>query len=84
MRNDLRQPTLEEVGYRTAVFSLEGVTGSQREYMEWVLGTCVGDRAKVDGVLDPAAVALLASRLCKNKQQGYTARCAISESTLLK
>ena len=58
-----RSPGMEEIGYRTTVFSLEGVTGSQREYIEWVLGTCAGDRAKVDGILDPAAVDLLASRL---------------------
>lgn len=71
LRNDLRQPSverrrspdMEEIGYRTTVFSLEGVTGSQREYIEWVLGTCAGDRAKVDGILEPAAVDLLASRL---------------------
>ena len=63
LRNDLRSPTMEEIGYRTTVFSLEGVTGSQREYIEWVLGTCADDRAKVDGILDPAAVDLLASRL---------------------
>ncbi len=63
LRNDLRQPSMEEIGYRTAVFSLEGVTGSQREYIEWVLGTCAGDRAKVDDILEPAAVDLLASRL---------------------
>ena len=63
LRNDLRQPTMEEIGYRTTVFSLEGVTGSQREYIEWALGACAGDRTKVDGILDPAAVDLLASRL---------------------
>jgi type II secretory pathway predicted ATPase ExeA len=64
LRNELRQPAMEEIGYRTAVFSLEGVTGSQREYIEWVLATCSGgDRSKVDGILDPAAVDLLASRL---------------------
>ena len=64
LRNDLRSPTMEEIGYRTTVFSLEGVTGNQREYIEWVLGTCAGgDRAKVDGILDPAAADLLASRL---------------------
>lgn len=45
------------------MFSLESVTGSQHEYIEWVLGTCAGHRAKVDGILDPAAVDLLASRL---------------------
>jgi AAA domain len=63
LRRDLRNPTMEEIGYRTAVFSLEGVTGSQREYIEWMLATCAADKAKVDAILDPAAVDLLASRL---------------------
>ena len=63
LRRDLRSPTMEEIGYRTAVFSLEGVTGSQREYIEWMLATCAADKAKVDDILDPAAVDLLASRL---------------------
>jgi len=34
LRRDLRSPTMEEIGYRTTVFALEGVTGSQREYIE--------------------------------------------------
>ena len=45
------------------MFSLEGVIGSQRGYIEWVLGTYTGDRAKVDGILNPAAVDPLASGL---------------------
>jgi type II secretory pathway predicted ATPase ExeA len=63
LRNDLRHPNMEEIGYRTVVFSLEGVTGSQREYIEWMLGVCATDKVKVDDILDPAAVDLLASRL---------------------
>lgn len=63
LRNDLRNPTMEEIGYRTTVFSLEGVTGSQREYLGWLLGACTGEGVKVDDILDPAAVDLLASRL---------------------
>jgi len=30
-RNDLRRPKLEEIGMRTDTFSLDGITGSQRE-----------------------------------------------------
>ena len=63
LRRDLRNPTMEEIGYRTAVFSLEGVTGSQREYIEWLLTACTANKGKVDAILDPAAVDLLASRL---------------------
>lgn len=63
LRNDLRNPTMEEIGYRTTVFSLEGVTGSQREYLRWLLGTCTGESVKVDDIIDAAAVDLLAARL---------------------
>jgi type II secretory pathway predicted ATPase ExeA len=63
LRNDLRNPTMEEIGYRTVVFSLEGITGSQREYLQWLLGSCAGEGMKVDDILDPAAVDLLAARL---------------------
>ena len=63
LRNDLRNPSLEEIGSRTAVFSLEGVTGSQREYIEWLIGACVAENVTIDDVIDPAALDLLASRL---------------------
>ncbi len=63
LRRDLRSPTMEEISYRTTVFSLEGVTGSQREYIEWMLTTCAADGVQVDDILDPAAVDLLAARL---------------------
>jgi len=38
LRNDLRNPSLEEIGSRTAVFSLGGVTGSKHGYIEWLIG----------------------------------------------
>ena len=63
LRRDLRSPTMEEIGYRTTVFSLEGVTGSQREYIEWTLKTCASEGVRVDDILDPAAVDMLAARL---------------------
>ena len=54
---------MEEVGYRTAIYSLEGVTGSQRQYMTWLIDTCATDGVGIDDVLEPAAVDLLAARL---------------------
>src|SRR5271167_3780314 len=44
LRNDLRNPNMEEIGNRTVVFSLEGVTGSQREYIEWLLVSCARNK----------------------------------------
>lgn len=63
LRHDLRNPSIEEIGSRTMVFTLDGVTGSQREYIEWLIRTCAAEGVKVDDVLDPAALDLLASRL---------------------
>jgi len=54
---------MEEVGYRTATFALEGVAGSQREYMTWLIETCAKDGVTIDDILEPAAVDLLAARL---------------------
>jgi type II secretory pathway predicted ATPase ExeA len=62
--NDLRHPNMEEIGSRTVVFSLEGVTGSQREYFEWLLTSCARNKAQdVDAIIEPAALDLLALRL---------------------
>ena len=63
LRNELRDTMMEEVGYRTAIYSLEGVTGSQREYMTWLIKTCSDGGVEIGDVLEPGAVDLLAARL---------------------
>ena len=37
LRNNLQRPTMEEIGYRTNIFTLDGIAGSQREYIQWFL-----------------------------------------------
>ncbi len=65
LRNEMQDPAMEEVGYRTAIFSLEGVAGSQREYMTWLIETCGKDGVTIDDVLEPAAPATTSfSRKC--------------------
>lgn len=63
LRNEMQDPVMEEIGYRTTIFSLEGVAGSQREYMTWLIETCGKEGVTIDDVLEPAAVDLLAARL---------------------
>jgi len=63
LRNDLRRPKLEEIGMRTDIFSLDGITGSQREYIHWLLSTCTKHPQGTDGIVTPEAIDLLASRL---------------------
>lgn len=62
LRNDLRRPTMEEIGYRTNIFTLDGIAGSQREYIHWLLKTCMG-KGKPDDILTPEAIDLLATKL---------------------
>jgi hypothetical protein len=37
LKNDLKRPTLEEIGGRTHIFALEGIRGHQEEYIQWIL-----------------------------------------------
>lgn len=63
LSNDLRRPKLEEIGMRTDTFSLDGITGSQREYIQWLLSTCSEQPKAPEAIISPEAVDLLASRL---------------------
>ena len=63
LKNDLQRPTMEEVGFRTEVFSLDRITGSQREYIQWLLACCTQGRAEAESILTEDAIDLLASKL---------------------
>jgi type II secretory pathway predicted ATPase ExeA len=63
LRNDLRRPVMEEIGYRTDVFSLDGIAGSQREYIHWLLNASAVEGAEIDTILTEDAVDLLATKL---------------------
>jgi len=63
LRNDLRRPTMEEIGYRTDVFTLDGIAGSQREYIQWLLHVCTAPQTEPEMILTPDAIDLLASTL---------------------
>nr|AQX41864.1 ExeA-like protein [Pseudomonas coronafaciens pv. garcae] len=63
LRNDLRRPTMEEIGYRTDIFSLDGIAGSQREYIHWLLETCTEGMVDAESILTEDAIDLLATKL---------------------
>jgi len=47
LKNDLRRPTMEEIGYRATIFSLEGMAGSQGEYITWLIDACAREGTKL-------------------------------------
>jgi type II secretory pathway predicted ATPase ExeA len=63
LKNDLQRPTMEEIGFRTEVFSLDRITGSQREYIQWLLASCTKGRVQSESILTDDAVDLLATKL---------------------
>lgn len=63
LRNDMRRPNMEEIGYRTDVFTLDGITGSQREYIRWLISACSENKLEAESVLTVDALDLLASKL---------------------
>lgn len=63
LRNDLRRPTMEEIGFRTDVFNLDGIAGSQREYIHWLLKSCTKNKTAVESILTADAIDQLATRL---------------------
>lgn len=63
LKNDLRRPTMEEIGYRATVFSLESIAGNQREYIEWLLSACTISDSSISDLLQADAIELLALRL---------------------
>jgi len=63
LKNDWRRPTMEEIGYRTAVFSLDSLGGCQREYIQWLLEKCVAEGRELSELVVPEAIDLLAQKL---------------------
>jgi type II secretory pathway predicted ATPase ExeA len=62
LRNDLRRPTMEEIGYRTDIFTLDGITGTQREYIQWLLSASAAN-THPETILTAEAIDILASKL---------------------
>lgn len=64
LRNDLRRPQMEEIGYRTTIFDYEGIGADQRrDYVAWLLGACAAEGVKVADLMEEDAIELLAERL---------------------
>ena len=63
LKNDLKRPSLEEIGGRTDIFALEGIRGHQEEYIEWVLGQATKNQLQPTELLTEDAISFLAERL---------------------
>jgi type II secretory pathway predicted ATPase ExeA len=63
LRNDLRRPTMEEIGHRFTALAFDGMAGYQRDYILWLLRHCVTEDTAVSSLIEDEAIDLLAARL---------------------
>jgi type II secretory pathway predicted ATPase ExeA len=63
LQNDLRRPTMEEIGHRTTIVTFKGIAGQQRPYIDWLLAQCLAKGVGVSDVITEEAIELLAQRL---------------------
>jgi type II secretory pathway predicted ATPase ExeA len=61
LKNDMENPTLEEIGARSTLFVLDGIKGEQEGYIRWLLGECTKD--EIGTLITDEAIAQLAKRL---------------------
>lgn len=80
LKHELRRPTFEEIGARTVIFTLEGIQGQQREYIEWLLAQCTAGKTPRDILIADAAVELLAERLATPLQIEHYLTLAFEEA----
>ena len=69
LKNDLRRPTMEEIGSRAAIFDLEGFGGDKMSYLKWLLAQCLSTKArpeaadKIEAVINEEAMVFLSDKL---------------------
>ena len=78
LKNDLRRPTMEEIGSRATVFVLEGIKNNERQYIEWLLDKCT--KAKTDDIIANDAIDLLSERLATPLQIEHYLTLAFEEA----
>ncbi|MBF0398163.1 MAG: hypothetical protein HQK78_15400 [Desulfobacterales bacterium] len=61
--NDLRNPSMEEIGARAKVFNLNGIGNYKRQYIEWILDKCSNPDVKPYDIITKEAIELLSERL---------------------
>ncbi len=80
LKHELRRPTFEEIGARTVIFTLEGIQGHQRDYIDWLLIQCTKGKTKPEAIIADDAIELLAERLATPLQIEHYLTLALEEA----
>jgi hypothetical protein len=51
LKNDLRRPSMEEIGSRATIFELESLGSEKRKYLKWLSMRSVAPKTKIESVI---------------------------------
>jgi type II secretory pathway predicted ATPase ExeA len=83
LANDLRNPTLEEVGARARLFELGTLGTNNSKLIEWLLTNCGKEKSKPYETLTKEAIELLSERLITPLQMSYYLTRALEKGYLV-
>lgn len=63
LSNALSTSAMEEIGARTKIFSIDEAIGNKEKYINWLLKQCLQEGKKVQDLVTPEAIELLAKSL---------------------
>lgn len=63
LRNDLKGPNMEEIGYRAIAISLDGMKSNLKDYVQWLLKNCTEEKAKSSDVITARAIDYMVEKL---------------------
>ncbi len=68
LKNDLKLPTMEEIGLRTYAVAMDGFQEYREGYVRWLVEQCCDDSISIEDVIEPEAASLLAQKLTTPSQ----------------
>jgi len=80
LKNDLRRPTLEEIGARATVLELDGIKAQQKRFLLWLLQQCAQPKVKPTDIVTEEAIDLLAQCLVTPLQVEYYLTLALEHA----
>jgi type II secretory pathway predicted ATPase ExeA len=80
LKNDLRRPTLEEIGARATVLELDGIKAQQKRFLLWLLQQCAQPKVKPTDIVTEEAIDLLAQCLVTPLQAEYYLTLALEHA----
>ncbi len=63
LQNDLKRASMQEIGYRSSPFSLDGAIDGRRQFIEWLIEQTVQEGVSISDVFESEAIDLLAEKL---------------------